>query len=249
MTVHFFHGPYRFLSNFYLSTIHWERRSYPTAEHLFQARKTTNEVDHEWVREAPSVSGAKHRGRRVTCRPGWNDIRIDVMREVLEAKFSQHPNLAKKLLETGDQELIEGNFWGDTFWGVYLGSGQNNLGKLLMELRSKTSVYAPRMTSIFSFGSKPELFLRVGMQATLSSRLAVAEALIHRIRHGGDQTFVLEGSLSEEQLKYQTLSGRELKTDYLTHLIYGQIPVIRVWLVREALFDLGVQETLTQALL
>ena len=55
---------------------------------------------------------------------------------VLE-KFKQNPELKQKLLETGNQELIEGNTWNDTFWGVCNGQGQNWLGKILMLARSE----------------------------------------------------------------------------------------------------------------
>jgi len=49
-------------------------------------------------------------------------------------KFKQE-DLKQMLLDTGDQELVEGNTWNDTFWGVCRGEGQNNLGKILMKVR------------------------------------------------------------------------------------------------------------------
>jgi len=58
------------------------------------------------------------------------------MKSCLQEKFSD-PLLRKKLLATGNATLIEGNTWGDTYWGVCKGKGQNKLGKLLMELRSE----------------------------------------------------------------------------------------------------------------
>ena len=59
------------------------------------------------------------------------------MKEIVTAKFQQHPILAKKLLATGDTELIEENNWGDTIWGTVDGAGQNLLGKILMGVRQE----------------------------------------------------------------------------------------------------------------
>ena len=70
-------------------------------------------------------------------RPDWNDIRVDIMRNIVNAKFTQNPDLMNKLLETNDAELLEGNWWKDTFWGICNGEGENNLGKILMEIRDK----------------------------------------------------------------------------------------------------------------
>lgn len=42
-----------------------------------------------------------------------------------------------KLLATRDRMLIEGNDWGDTFWGMVDGEGENNLGKILMRVREE----------------------------------------------------------------------------------------------------------------
>ena len=57
-----------------------------------------------------------------------------MMEMVLNAKFAQNPTLMKRLIDTGNEELVEGNTWGDHFWGVDE-FGANNLGKLLMKIR------------------------------------------------------------------------------------------------------------------
>ena len=80
---------------------------------------------------------AKRLGKRVELRPDWEDVKIDIMRQVLKSKFTQNPELKAKLIATGDAELIEGNNWNDRFWGVCNGKGQNHLGRLLMELRAE----------------------------------------------------------------------------------------------------------------
>lgn len=112
---------------------------YPTAEHAFQALKATTWEQHEWVRSAArpfGADGAKRRGRAVTLWPDWEERKFDVMRFVLEHKFAAGTPLALRLLATEHTELIEGNDWGDTCWGVSGGVGRNWLGTLLMARRA-----------------------------------------------------------------------------------------------------------------
>ena len=59
------------------------------------------------------------------------------MYDVCKAKFTQNPNLAQLLIETGDATLIEGNNWDDVVWGVCNGVGENRLGKILMQIRTE----------------------------------------------------------------------------------------------------------------
>ncbi len=70
-------------------------------------------------------------------RKGWEDVRIDVMEEIQMAKFTQHPELAEKLIATGDAMLTYNNECGDKYWGVFNGEGENNLGKVLMKVRAR----------------------------------------------------------------------------------------------------------------
>jgi hypothetical protein len=125
---------YAFLSNFYGITIWIGGTPWLTAEHLFQACKTTDPAEREWVRMSETAGVAKRRGRQITLRSDWNEIKLDVMRYCLQKKFA-HPMLAIHLKDTGDAILIEGNTWGDRYWGVCGGKGENMLGKLLMEVR------------------------------------------------------------------------------------------------------------------
>ena len=71
------------------------------------------------------------------CRADWEDVKLNVMRKALLAKFTQHDNLRQKLIKTGERVLVErsphDSFWGDGGDG----SGQNWLGWLLMEIRDK----------------------------------------------------------------------------------------------------------------
>ena len=134
MTIEHFRGEHAFLSNFHPCLVEHNGLTYQNTEAAFQAAKCINREEKErFVSLSPGQ--AKRLGRKVALREDWNDARIDVMREVLECKFSQNPELKEKLVATGDAELIEGNHWNDRFWGVCRGTGQNHLGKLLMELR------------------------------------------------------------------------------------------------------------------
>ena len=86
---------------------------------------------------APRPGDAKRLGRQVALRPGWDDLRVEVMRGLLARKFAPGTDLAPRLLATGDAQLVEGNTWGDRFWGVCRGQGRNQLGQLLMERRDQ----------------------------------------------------------------------------------------------------------------
>ena len=131
-----FSGEYRFLSNFYLAPLEYEGRVYPSSEHAYQAAKTLNDNDRRKIAADPNPKNAKRRGQSVFLRKNWDKIKNDVMEEIVMTKFITHMSLREKLIETGDAELIEGNTWGDTYWGVCNGVGENNLGKILMNIRS-----------------------------------------------------------------------------------------------------------------
>ncbi len=137
-----FRGKHAFLSNFYLCDFIWHgwppltSQQYRSAEHAFQAAKAVTVQERDWVAKAVTPGEAKKRGRKVTLRENWDQQRIQVMKSILLAKFSS-PNLGDKLQRTGSAELVEGNSWNDTFWGVCRGVGENHLGKLLMSIRKE----------------------------------------------------------------------------------------------------------------
>lgn len=115
-------------------------------EAAFQAFKADNVDQFLDIAESESPGHAKGLGRRCKMRRDWNDVKVDVMREVVRAKFSpQNPDLVERLLGTGYAELVEGNTWGDAVWGRPLGhyrfagtqKGENLLGQLLMQRRSE----------------------------------------------------------------------------------------------------------------
>lgn len=127
---------YDFLSNFYPSTIWVDGKSWPTVEHAYQAYKTLNEKSRELIRKSANPAIAKKLGRGVEIRQDWHVIKEMLMRDFIRKKF-ESPFLAERLIKTGDAELIYGNTWNDRFWGVCRGTGENWLGKILMDVRKE----------------------------------------------------------------------------------------------------------------
>lgn len=80
---------------------------------------------------------AKKLGREVQLRSDWERVKLMYMYEICMCKFMQNPTLCKALLATGNCHLVEGNNWGDYFWGSVNGHGENHLGKILMDIRAK----------------------------------------------------------------------------------------------------------------
>jgi len=135
-----FRGEYAFLSNFYPCEVSFEGDLYPSAEHAFKAAKTWNASQRRIIRGAATPGQAKRLGGRrgiVDLRPNWDEDRLQVMAEILWSKFTRNPDLEDLLLATGDEPLVEGNTWGDTYWGVCRGRGQNRLGRLLVAIREQ----------------------------------------------------------------------------------------------------------------
>lgn len=138
MKIDNFRGEFFFLSNFYPITLKIEGKKYRSSEHYYQACKALVEKDHESIRNTLTPAESKQAARKITSfDPNWNTNRLDVMRKVLEVKFSIL-EMREALLATDGFELIEKNWWNDTFWGTDMDNiGENNLGKMLMELREK----------------------------------------------------------------------------------------------------------------
>lgn len=138
-----FRGEYFFLSNFSPFEFTWDGVDYPTLEHIYQASKTEDLTLRRDIARAGTPGKAKRLGRSVPLRPDWDRIKLKVMHELLLIKFGNtnkfYPEMRDKLLATGDAMLIEGNNYGDTYWGVCMGAGHNMLGALLMLVRSEIS--------------------------------------------------------------------------------------------------------------
>jgi hypothetical protein len=139
-----FRGRLWFCSNFYPADCWYDGECYPTSEHAFQAAKTLDKSERKAIMEAKTPGESKRLGRRVTLRSDWNDIRVQVMYEILCSKFKDSV-LRQALINTGNQELVEVNEWNDTFWGQCPeGVGENNLGKCLMSLREQLQMGVPQ---------------------------------------------------------------------------------------------------------
>jgi ribA/ribD-fused uncharacterized protein len=136
-----FDNEYAFLSNFFCSMFSWKGEDWRTVEHAFQGAKTSDPVDKTRIRIADSPGYAKKLGRKVDLRSDWEDVKIEIMAELVCAKFDQHPELMKRLRATGDAELVKGNYWHDNFWGDCTCKkcksieGENVLGQILMIVR------------------------------------------------------------------------------------------------------------------
>lgn len=133
-TIDKFENKYNFLSNFYNAPITYESITYQNNEAAFQAQKDLSRAIE--FKDLPP-NKAKSLGRRVNLRKDWEQVKVQIMKDLVLAKFAQNTDLQKKLIETGNAKLIEGNWWNDTFWGVCDGKGSNVLGTILEEVRNK----------------------------------------------------------------------------------------------------------------
>jgi ribA/ribD-fused uncharacterized protein len=134
-----FQGEYRFLSNFWPCEVEYDGMIYPSVEHAYQAAKTLDIVQQSTIQHASTPGLAKKMGRKVTMRRDWDKIKLGVMENLVRQKF-KNAKLKKQLLSTGTRILVEGNNWGDRYWGVSPvenGYGLNHLGKILMKVRDE----------------------------------------------------------------------------------------------------------------
>jgi hypothetical protein len=110
---------------------------FSSVEHAYVAAKTMDMGVRKKIQCIGTPGACKRFGRNVVIRADWDDIKLVVMEELLAQKFSRGTSLANRLDSTGSCQIIEGNTWGDTFWGVCGGTGHNHLGRLLMKVREK----------------------------------------------------------------------------------------------------------------
>lgn len=132
-TVSGFRGKYRFLSNFYEVPIFMDNLMYSSVESAYQAAKSMAVSDRVMM-SVTTPKEAKKLGKTLILRHDWEKAKDTVMMGLLFQKFSKE-SLSDKLLATGAAKLVEANTWGDTYWGVCNGVGQNKLGQMLMFVR------------------------------------------------------------------------------------------------------------------
>lgn len=129
-----FQGEYRFLSNFWPTKVVLDGITFNSVEHAYVASKTNDREIKRLISLLEKPGDAKKIGRSIILRPDFDQIKLSIMYDLVQQKFNVEP-LKSKLLSTGDRELIEGNTWGDKFWGVCDNEGLNHLGKILMLVR------------------------------------------------------------------------------------------------------------------
>ena len=126
-------------SNFADYPIKIKNKTWPTSEHYFQAMKFKDKSEQENIRKAnsPMLAARMGRDRKRKLRRDWESAKVNVMREAVLAKFTQHDELKQLLLSTGDAKIIE-HTANDDYWGDGGdGKGRNMLGRILMDVRSK----------------------------------------------------------------------------------------------------------------
>ena len=124
-------------SNFAPYPIKLSGKRWPTSEHFYQAQKFIDVKDRELVRKAktPGKAASLGRDRRRKLRRDWESVKVGIMRQAVRAKFTQHDDIRKILLSTGDARIVE-HTERDAFWGDGGdGRGRNMLGRILMEVR------------------------------------------------------------------------------------------------------------------
>lgn len=136
--VFFYEQDFYVLSNFSSFNLKWKNQIFYTSEVAYHWEKFAGkpEIQAE-IKNAASSHDAFKIARQYDSqkRIDWNYFKIPIMREILWEKLAQHPYVLKKLMETGDRELIE-NSYRDDFWGWGPDkTGGNNLGKLWMDIR------------------------------------------------------------------------------------------------------------------
>lgn len=137
--VFFYEREFYVFSNFSSFAVEWKGRLYPTSEHAYHSEKFENEVTKEQIRSCRSAHDALKLAWSIKdqYRADWQDIKVSIMEEILKAKLEQHPYIKRKLLESGNREIVEDS-WKDDFWGWGPNKdGQNQLGKIWMKLREE----------------------------------------------------------------------------------------------------------------
>ena len=133
-----FRGKYYCFSNFSEHEVFYDGLFYKNSEAAFQAAKFLDEnIKKRFLYLSPSEARKLGKSRSLPLRRDWEEVKDNIMHEIVRAKLTQHPEILKRLLDTKDLELIEGNTWGDRYWGQVDGFGQNKLGKILMKIREE----------------------------------------------------------------------------------------------------------------
>jgi N-glycosidase YbiA len=145
--VFFYEQNHYYLSNFSAFQVEYGEHLFDTAEQAYHFQRFRTGTHRYGILFASSAHEAFRyaQDHKADQRPDWDDVKLGVMRDILRAKVQQHEYVRRKLLETGDRELIE-NSWRDPFWGWGPNrDGLNMLGKLWMEVRSELRAVGQRV--------------------------------------------------------------------------------------------------------
>lgn len=142
-TVLFFYrksGPHGHMSNFYPAPVTLNGYRYPTSEHVYHTLRTPDSKQKRAIAEASTPMDAANLGRNISSENTHSDwktkLRYPAMLYVVLEKYMQHPELAEKLIATGDTRIVEHSPY-DPYWGDWEnGTGQNKLGEVLEIVRN-----------------------------------------------------------------------------------------------------------------
>ena len=126
---------FRWLSNFHPTPVLFEGEMYPSSENAYQAAKCANLSDKvQFLTCNPAQ--AKKFSKTILVKEGWHSMKYDAMAAIVFDKFYRNPDIRQGLIELRQKYLEETNHWGDVYWGVCKGKGENKLGKILMGVRA-----------------------------------------------------------------------------------------------------------------
>ena len=108
---------------------------YVSVEHAYQAAKSLDPEVRKLFIQDIKAGDAKKLGQQIELRPDWEQVKYNIMLDLVRQKFNTDEDLKAQLLATGEAYLEETNHWGDVVWGVCKGVGKNWLGKILMTVR------------------------------------------------------------------------------------------------------------------
>lgn len=137
-----FAADYFFLSTFAPAPVYVDHVQYPTVAHGLEATRVCTASDRDRIRRCENAGEMMRLAKSMSSRPDWETHKIDVLRNLLQQKFST-PDFRTRLLNTGSRPLLAHNYWRDRFWGIYDGEGHNWLGRLLMDQRATLQTTPP----------------------------------------------------------------------------------------------------------
>jgi ribA/ribD-fused uncharacterized protein len=135
----FFKDEYAFLSNMYKCLVLYEDHLFGASEIAYVYMKCADPEQRHQVTLIKDPYEAKRFGGpsgTLILRYDWEEIKVKIMHDIVREKFKQNANLLKRLLMIAG-DIVEENWWHDTFWGVCKGVGQNHLGNIHMLVREE----------------------------------------------------------------------------------------------------------------